>query len=199
MKHLMNARSPLVRGLARLGAGALNIARGTLGWAGQGYRTAGGSNFVLNLGIIVIAGSSGLLVWWAVFDPVAPLRSEEVILIEPADRIIDRDQNDEFNVSRRVCMSRAATATVERQYIDGVVYAAPVSAPLQFHAGCHERRRAQDVPSTLPPGRYIYRVRLTFCNQIRCETVALHDIPIIIRGRFPIDPTGPAPPMRDPI
>lgn len=195
----MNARSPVTRAAAHIVAGLRTGILGLARWAHDVYRTAGGSGFVLNLGILVIAGSSCALVWWAVFDPVVPLRSEEVTMIEPADRIIDRDQSDDFVVSRMMCMSRSASATVERQFVDGVVYSAPTSVPLQFHAGCHERRRAQDVPSTLPPGRYIYRVRLTFCNQIRCEAVALRDIPIIIKGRFPVDPTGPAGAMREPI
>jgi hypothetical protein len=55
-----------------------------------------------------------------------------------------------------------------------------------------------DIPPTLPPGQYTYRTSLNFCNQVRCERVYLHDIPIAVRGTPP-DPMVPAGPIREPL
>lgn len=187
------------RKVARTGAAVGRGAVGVWRWLWESYRSIGGSAFVMNVGIVIIATSCGLFVWWAAFDPVSPVISEEVVRIEPDTRVIDRDVNDDLNVVRRLCLSRSARATVRRSYVDGVIYQTPESAPVQFYKGCNERLRSLDVPSTLPPGRYVYRASLTFCNRVRCEEVWLHDIPIIIRGRFPVDPSGVPAPMREPL
>ena len=165
----------------------------------RGYRAIGGSTAIINLCVAIIAGCCLLFGWWAFLDPVVSLETERVVRVEPDDRIIDRGRRDHFMVTRHFCMSKPALAYVRREFVDGVIYQTPDGPPDQFRKGCQEQPRLVDVPDTLPPGEYTYRVILTFCNRLRCEEIRLHDIPLMIRGGWP-PPASHAPaPMREPL
>lgn len=167
------------------------------------WTTFGGANFLMNAMAIMVAFCCALLVWWAVFEDVVPLREAEVVLVVPGDRIIDRDQNDDFTITRRVCMSRGAWGTVNRAFVGegnaGLEYKLVSSAPIFLQSGCHERSRTIDIPFSLPPGRYTYRSSIQFCNKLRCEDAGVQDVPVAIRGRWPVEPTGGPGAIRDPM
>lgn len=166
------------------------------------WTTFGGANFLMNAMAVMVAVCCVILVWWAVFEDVVPMHDSEVVMVVPGDRIIDRDTNDDFTVTRRVCMTRSAWGTVSRLFVGegnaGLEYRMVPTAPLFLQKGCHERSRTIDIPMSLPPGQYVYRSKIEFCNRIRCEEAWVQDVPLSIRGAWPPpQPHGPPGPIKE--
>lgn len=163
------------------------------------YQWLGGSGAVINACVTIIAACCALFAYWAFWERIVALESEQIVRVEPFDRIIDRDVGDELMITRRFCMRDHSLAYVRREFVGGIVYQTPGAPPVQFQRGCHERPRPVEIPSSLPPGDYIYRVVVEFCNRLRCESIWLHDVPIVIKGGFPVEASQPPPPLREPL
>lgn len=172
--------------------------RWILGFLRSCWTMFGGANFILNAMALVVGGCGVLLLWWAVLEPVVPVQSADIVRISPADRVVDRDQGIVLTVTRRFCLARPGWGAVTRYWVDGVEYKQPPTPPMFYPSGCYERTEVLPIPSTLPPGKYLYRSSITFCNRMRCEDTWMREIPVVIKGRFPLEPNGPAAPMDAP-
>lgn len=199
MASFLDCRNPIVRACAaRLGR-CVQIWRIILRPWKKAWALFGGANFLMNVMASTVVACCVLLIWWAVVEDIVPLSKEVITSVEPADRIIDREHDRRFVISRRICMDRAAWGKPTRMFITegvGGIKHEVADGPLLFlAAGCHERVREVRIPDSLPPGHYIYRSHIEFCNRLRCEAVWLHDLPITLVGPWPIQPTGGSRPM----
>lgn len=179
----------------------VRLIQGVRSAARTAWLTFGGQNALLNVMAACIITGFGAIAWWA-FEPIVPLQSTDVLSIEPASRVVDRDHDDEFKVRRRICMRWGGWGHVTRSFVgagrDGIEYRLGTVQPLFFPEGCHERERVVEIPPTLPPGQYIYRSVIQFCARRGCVDAAAQDLPIVVRGAWPLQPQGAPAPMREP-
>lgn len=184
----------------RISAWALGGALRLIAWLAAAARTLwatyGGPYFLLNVGALGFSVCTALLLWWWIFDPVVPMTRSRLLAVVPETRVVDRDKHLDFVVIRRICMAHGAWATVTRYFIgtDGGGLEFKMASPSRifFQAGCHDRSRTIVVPQTLPPGRYLYRSSVEFCNKLRCEEAWVTDIPLTVTGGWPpsVDPVA---------
>lgn len=166
----------------------------------------GGANLLLNLMSLCVTICCLLLVSWTLTQASSPMREAEVVQVLPETRIIDRADQSEFTISRRICMTRGAWGNVTRMFIDadgqGLEFKLVSSPPIFLPEGCHERRRVMQIPASLPPGKYIYRSSIEFCGRVwpGCQETWVQDVPLTVTGPWPAHVLATPPgPIRDPL
>jgi hypothetical protein len=168
----------------------------------RGWQIYGGSNLLLNLMALCVAGCCGLLMWWAVFEPLAPLTEAEILSPARGTVVVNRDETDEFLLTRRVCMRHGAWGRVSRLFVGaggvGLEYRIAAKESVFLPAGCHVRSRMAEVPQTLPPGVYRFRSSVEFCNRLRCEDAWTSDVLVTVTGHWPLTSSMPPEHFREP-
>jgi len=136
---------------------------------------------IATLFVVVVPLYAAYLAWRP-----SPIRSIEILGIEPPNRIINREMNDHLTIRRRVCAREALDATLERSWIDE---AGGIQQVLDDHVhiaeGCHDRPAVHIYPPTgLNEGIHRYRARLRWCDPF-CRDFQLDDVEVIIIGKRP--------------
>lgn len=136
--------------------------------------------------LFLVFASSVLLLW---LQP-SPIRSVEVVSVEPADRIVDRAQRQSLVVRRRIVMSRAAELRLMRSWIDEAGAVTPLLDDWAFIPAGDNLRPAVVVvpPASLNPGKHRYRVVLEWCSSLnwKCDRVHPPDVEVLVKGHTPV-------------
>lgn len=138
--------------------------------------------------LLAAAGLGGALLVISL-EPINPIQRSKLLDVDPADRVIDRDERQDFFVVREVCSSRAETMEVVRAWTevvpDGQVRPTMGGSVSYFDvsAGCSRVRIKQTVPMSLPPGQYVFEVGLRRCSRFgQCESHRLDVIPVALKN-----------------
>lgn len=135
------------------------------------------------------AGALVFLAWMLAFDSTDPVRSQTVVSVEPADRVLDRDRFSTFEVAREICSLRDQQVELVRAWTEHVPDDGPrptilfTSVFAELKEGCHPYRVRQHIPESLPPGQYVYELHARACNALnRCATHRFDPVPVAVTG-----------------
>lgn len=118
---------------------------------------------------------------WGVFRAPAILGGTRTNVVTPYGNVSGTDKpvlikvyaGQEFYVWRHHCFSTETPVTISREFVDGVIYYTPSQFRI-YQSGCYNLPLEVQVPPTLVPGYYDYRVDLSMkTNPIISTIVAL--------------------------
>ena len=131
------------------------------------------------ISLTLMAASLGLLGYWEFIDGVAPPMT---INASSMDKTVYHP-GDVMHVTRDLCWNVAASYTLHRVFIDHLVYALPDYAVTAPQVGCAAAGIAVQIPESLPPGEYTYRVSADFrINPIKSVRFMYPDLVLTVVG-----------------
>lgn len=117
----------------------------------------------ISFGIIVLIWL--VLMFWAFFPYRTATQSQPYIV---HDKVIKQGELLQYEMN--YCKYTSVVPTVERQFIDGIIFALP-PANAQLPKGCGKRLNSLEIPHALPPGQYYLQATVSYkVNPIRIIT-----------------------------
>jgi hypothetical protein len=135
------------------------------------------------LALIMVWMMIGLVLYWLAYAPPA---FSGVLQNAAIDEALAPGQP--LLVQRKFCLNYDVTLRVHREFQDGVVFGLP-DIMTTMQRGCHDMTVEIDVPHSLPPGAYLYRVTVEYdATPLRRHVVQFPDVHFVLA-----DQSGDAP------